>query len=262
MKKLIYQVSIGPQSNLYSHCTQSVKNYADRIGADYILQTQPKLRVTPNPFLNQREGKTGGWKKHGYMPIFEKENVFEYFNSYDRCCVIDADIHIRPSAPDIFEQIDDDKAVASVYECDLPINDQYANKIRSYSHMISSFKINDWPKKPRTGYDFFNSGVMLYNSKLMLNALKGMDAKQFLSQPMLEEFINGVGPLKWQSDQITLNYWFKKNKVEVQRLDWKWNALYTAVEQDRMTEAYFVHFFLKDHLPNKGEDINQLMEQI
>ncbi len=257
MKKLIYQVSLGKQSKLYNHCTKSVEAYAKRIGADYICQKTPILRVTPNPFLNQREGKTGGWKKHGYMPIFEKENVFNYFSKYDRCCVIDADIYVRPTAPDIFEELN--KTVGSVYESDLPMNDAYANKIRSYSNMITMFNLQ-WPFDNRTGYEFFNSGVMLYDSKLMLDQLKGMTPGQFLEQPMLEDFINGIGPLKWQSDQITLNYWFKKKNVEVQKLDWKWNALYSTIGESDLYDAYFVHFFLKDKLPNAGENVEELMK--
>ncbi|NDB79775.1 hypothetical protein EB155_07895 [archaeon] len=262
MRKLIYQVAIGPKTQLYKHCTGSVQHYADKIGADYYLQTQPILRITPNPFLNQREGKTGGWKKHGYMPIFEKENVFDLFAKYDKCCVIDADVYVRPDAPDIFDQLADDRAVASVYECDLPINNHYAEKIRSYSLMISLLKdvVKSWPVQQRTGYDFFNSGVMLYNSKLMLNALGGMNSKQFLQQPMLDNLINGVGPFKWQSDQITLNYWFKKKRIEVQRLDWRFNALYSTISEQDLSKAYFIHFFLKDHLPEKGENIEQLVE--
>ena len=253
MSKLIYQVYLGNRSRLYDHCTKSVKEYADRIGADYVLQKTPILKIAPNPFLNQREGKTGGWKKHGYMPIFEKENVFNYFYKYDQCCVIDADIYVRPTAPDIFAE-SDGSTVSSVYECDLPIND-------AYSRMIEMFKLK-WEFKPRTGYSFFNSGVMLYNSTKMKSELEGMGPKQFLSQPMLEDFINGIGPLKWQSDQITLNYWFAKNKVNVQRLDWKWNALYSAISNSDMLKAHFVHFFLKDKLPNKGENIQELMKHV
>lgn len=259
MRKLIYQVYLGNKSKLYDYCTQSVKEYAERIGADYICQTQPILRIAPNPFLNQREGTTGGWKKHGYMPIFEKENVFSHFKDYDKCCVVDADIYIRPDSPDIFNEFKNDCAVASVYECDLPINDEYANKIRGYSQMIRLFQMQ-WENNPKTGYDFFNSGVMLYDSKIMLQHLKGMTPKQFLEQSMLSDLINGIGPFKWQSDQITLNYWFKKNNIKVQRLDWRWNALYTAVKD--ITPAYFVHFFLKDKLPMGGENIEELMKSI
>ena len=45
-------------------------------------------------------------------------------------------------------------------------------------------------------------------------------------------------------------------------LSWKWNALFTAIPDDKIKEAYFVHFFLKDKLPNAGEDVNQLMEKV
>ena len=254
---LIYQVYLGEEKKLYNHCTESVKRYAETIGADYKILTSPKLRITPNIFRTDRRDKTGGWKKLGYMAIFEKENVFDYFKDYDKCCVIDSDIWIRPGSPNIFNEVDDE-TVASVYECDLPMNEAYAQKIKGYSTSIWSNYDYDWEWNPRTGGAFFNSGVMLYNSKKMLQALNGMSPRQFLEQSMLADFIDGVGPLKWQSDQMTLNYWFKAKGINVKKLNWKWNALYTAVLD--IKEAFFVHFFLKDKLPNGGENVDELME--
>ncbi len=257
MKRLIYQVYLGEEKKLYNHCTESVKQYAETIGADYKILTSPKLRITPNIFRTDRRDKTGGWKKLGYMPIFEKENVFDYFKDYEKCCVIDSDIWIRPGSPNIFNEIEDE-TVASVYECDLPMNEAYAQKIKGYSTSMWSNYDYDWEWNPRTGGAFFNSGVMLYNSKKMLQALNGMSPRQFLEQSMLADFVDGVGPLKWQSDQMTLNYWFKAKGINVKKLNWKWNALYTAVLD--IKEAFFVHFFLKDKLPNGGENVEELME--
>ena len=254
---LIYQVYLGEEKKLYNHCTESVKQYAETIGADYKILTSPKLRITPNIFRTDRRDKTGGWKKLGYMPIFEKENVFDYFKDYEKCCVIDSDIWIRPGSPNIFNEIEDE-TVASVYECDLPMNEAYAQKIKGYSTSMWSNYDYDWEWNPRTGGAFFNSGVMLYNSKKMLQALNGMSPRQFLEQSMLADFVDGVGPLKWQSDQMTLNYWFKAKGINVKKLNWKWNALYTAVLD--IKEAFFVHFFLKDKLPNGGENVEELME--
>jgi hypothetical protein len=74
--------------------------------------------------------------------------------------------------------------------------------------------------------------------------------------------VDGKGPFKWQSDQITLNYFFKKEGIEVQILDWRWNALYTALEGDKHKESHFFHFFLRDLLPEKGENIQELLEEI
>ena len=257
---LIYQVYLGEEKKLYNHCTKSVKEYAKKIGAHYEILTAPKLKITPNVFRTDRRDKTGGWKKLGYMAIFEKENVFDYFKDYKKCCVIDSDIFIRPTAPNIFNQISSE-TVASVYECDLPMEDAYAQKIKAYSTSIwSNYSKYDWEWNNRTGGAFFNSGVMLYNSEKMLEALNGMNPRQFLEQSILADFVDGVGPLKWQSDQMTLNYWFKVKGIPVKKLDWKWNALYTAV--DDIKEAHFVHFFLKDKLPNGGENVEKLMEEI
>ena len=129
MKKLIYQVCIGPKSKLYEYCTASVKAYAEKINAEYIIQSEPILRIIPNPFMNQREGKTGGWKNIGYMPIFEKENVFDYLDDYDQICVIDGDIWIRPDSPNIFNELKDTSAhFGSVFQRELPLDPKYKSK--------------------------------------------------------------------------------------------------------------------------------------
>ena len=41
-------------------------------------------------------------------------------------------------------------------------------------------------------------------------------------------------------------------------MHWKWNGLYTA--NTNLDECYFVHFFLKDKLPEAGENVKQLMD--
>ena len=261
MKKLIYQVYLGKRTKLYNYCTESVKKYANKIGADYICQTLPILKIAPNPFLHEREGKAGGWKKYGYMPIFEKENVFNYFDKYDKCCVIDADIFIKEDSPDIFDEISKENVLGSVYECDLPIKEEYKNKIYGYSMVLNNYVKNlNWPLG-YAGYEFFNSGVMLYNAKNMQKKLNGMSPKQFLEQVELEDFINGRGQLKFQSDQLTLNYWFKRNNVEVKHLDWKWNCLYGAVNKESVKDSHFIHFFLKDYLPEQGENVEEITKE-
>jgi len=260
MKRLIYQVYIGKRSNLYDFCTESVRQYANDIGADYICQSRPILRITPDPFNTDRTGKTGGWKKLGYMPIFEKENIFNHFPHYDQCCVIDADIYIKENTPSIFEQLHG--TVASVYEGDLPINKKYRDKITQYANMmLKPLSDVEWEWGENGGM-FFNSGVMLYDSKAMMDVIKHKSPKQILDSYYLKDLVDGKGPFKWQSDQITLNYFFKKESIEVQKLDWRWNALYTALEGDKHKESHFLHFFLRDLLPEKGENIQKLLKEI
>ena len=38
--------------------------------------------------------------------------------------------------------------------------------------------------------------------------------------------------------------------------------MYKAIADNRISEAHFVHFFLRDKLPNQGNDIKELMELI
>jgi len=57
-----------------------------------------------------------------------------------------------------------------------------------------------------------------------------------------------------------LNVWVKEEKMKVNNLHWKWNGLYTA--NNKIKECNFVHFFLKDKLPNRGENVEQLMKEV
>lgn len=264
MKQLIYQVYTGKRSKLYDHCTQSVKEYAKRIGADYECQRTPILMIKPDPFTNQREGKTGGWKKLGYLPIFEKENAFTYLRSYDQVAIIDADVWIRPECNEsIFTDAGTDCDFAGVLERDMPITPQYTRKIANYSRMQYGMnpinKLFDWKCPKGCGADFYNMGIMVLN-KSISKYLNGETPKQFLSRPRFKPFVDGMGAWKWSTDQTLLNVWVKEEKMKVNNLHWKWNGLYTASE--KIKDCNFVHFFLKDKLPSQGENIEELMKVV
>ena len=96
----------------------------------------------------------------------------------------------------------------------------------------------------------------------MLDHLKGMTPKQFMARPDFQDFIDGIGPFRWQTDQIMLNYWMKKDNLDVEAVDWKFNALFSALEQGKISEAHFVHFFMRHKLPQNGECIEELMNAI
>ena len=54
---------------------------------------------------------------------------------YDQIAIIDADIYIRPEAPNIFDDLSDKYDFGAVVERDMPISGQYAMKIKNYSNM-------------------------------------------------------------------------------------------------------------------------------
>lgn len=262
MKKVIYQVYLGKRSKLYDHCVESVANYAKTIGADHVIQRTPILMIAPDPFSTNRSKES--YQKHGgFLPIYEKENAFAYFKSYDQVAIIDADIYIRPNAPDIFEDLESEFDFGGVIERDMPITNQYASKIKNYSHMQygsnSMRTLFNWNNN--TGADFYNMGMMVMN-KSFAGYLNGETPMQFLRRPEFKAFIDGVGPWKWSTDQTLLNVFVKENGVKCKNMHWHWNALYKGVEDNKIKEAHFVHFFLKNKLPAAGENVEELMKNV
>lgn len=262
MKQLIYQVSLGnqSQSKLYERCIQSVKQYCERHGIEHIVQTRPILKIKPDIFATNRSKDS--YEKHGgFLPIYEKENAFDYMDRYDQIAIIDADIFIRDDAPNIFDDFGTTHAWGGVVEREMPLTDQYVRKILNYSHMQYNSLANNLPFKPnKRGFEFFNMGMIIFNSDKLKPYLKGQSAKQFINRMEFKDFVDGIGAWKWSTDQTLLNYFLKKYNVPVKHMAHVWNGLYTA--NTSIEECYFVHFFLKDKLPAGGEDVDTLMKDI
>lgn len=262
MKRLIYQVCLGRQtdSKLYRTCIDSVAEYAARHGIEHRVQRTPILKIKPDPFTSNRSKESYG-KHGGFLPIYEKENAFDLIDDYDQIAIIDADIFIREDAPNIFDEMEEDKAWGSVVEREMPITEKYKQKITNYSHMqyqtlhtITSFKPNN------LGYEFFNMGMIVLNCENFKPYLNGDDAKKFITRMEFKSFVDGRGAWKWSTDQTLLNYFLKKYEVPTQHLSHVWNGLYGA--NTKIDDCHFVHFFLKDLLPNQGENVEELMKKI
>ena len=104
-------------------------------------------------------------------------------------------------------------------------------------------------------------GMMLMNSNIAYY-IRGKTPRDFLMQSKYKDFVDGKGNWKWSTDQTLLNYWLKEDRINCKHLDYKWNALFTGIEIDMIKDAYFIHFFLKDKLPGRGENVEQLMEMV
>lgn len=259
MKKIIYQVYVGKRSKLYDHCTNSVKAYAKRIGADYEVQRTPILAIKPDVFMTNRSKES--YEKHGgFLPIYEKENAFAYLKTYDQVAIIDADVYIREDAPSIFDDLSDEYDFGAVLERDMPITPQYKQKIANYSKMQYGMSpLNNLFNWNESGADFYNMGIMVLN-KSFQKYLNDETPMQFLRRPRFKVFIDGMGAWKWSTDQTLLNVFVKEDKLRVKNMDWRWNGLYTA--NTKIKECHFVHFFLKDKLPSAGENVEELMKNV
>jgi len=258
MKRLIYQVYVGKKSKLYDHCVASVKAYCKKYGIDHEVQKTPILMIKPDVFQTNRS-KESYEKYGGYLPIYEKENAFAYLKSYDQVAIIDADIWIRPDAPNIFEDLEEEYAFGGVVERTMPLNSAYKSKIQNYSRMqYGNLKSINW-KWNDLGAEFFNMGMMVMNKRIS-KYLRGETPVQFIRRPEFKPFVDGMGPWKWSTDQTLLNTWVKEEKMPVKNMNWKWNGLFTA--NTKIKECHFVHFFLKDKLPNRGENVDELRKLV
>ena len=254
-KRLIYQVYVGKKSKLYDFCTQSVKEYCKKYNIDYVSQTDPILKILPNMDRTNRN-KKGLMKELGYLPIYEKENAFGYLGEYDQVAIIDSDIYIRADAPNIFDDLPDEYDFGGVLERSGPINGVHKSKIRGYSRdmfrNMNDVKF-DWNAD---GADFMNMGMMVLN-KSITKFMDGQTPKEFIQRKEFADFVDGIGLYKYSTDQVLLNYWLKKCGAKVKHMDWNWNALYRAVKDDRIKDAHFVHFFLKQQIkPGNGENLD------
>ena len=261
MKRMIFQVAVGQQSALYEHCIESVKSYCEIHKIKHVVLRKPVLRICPDIFATNRSKES--YTKHGgFLPIYEKERAFDYFDQCDQIAIIDADIYIRPNSPNIFDQLPDDCSFGACVERDMPITTEYAKKIHNYSHMqYQSLKDVDW-EWTGWGAKFYNMGMMVINCQKFLPFLQGQTAEQFIRRPEFKDFVDGIGYRKWSTDQMLLNYWVKKEKIPTLNMDWRWNGLFKGIDDAQIPKAYFIHFFLKDLLPQKGENVEDLMQVI
>ena len=98
MKNLIFQVNIkldgiktsGKKkfihySNLYDFSNQRAKEYAEKVGADYICL------------------KNTDWLGKDYAPVYHKLFIYELSKTYDKIFYIDSDSIITKKCPNIFE---------------------------------------------------------------------------------------------------------------------------------------------------------------
>lgn len=265
MKRLIYQVNtidplVGKRSKLYEWCIASVERYCEKHNIDHHVQLYPFLKIGPLDW--KKSNRSENCRKRGFLPIYEKENAFERFDKYDQIAIVDSDIYIRETASNIFEDLDPTVDFAGVVEREMPLTPEYTNKIFHYSRsQYESLHSQNADFKPnKYGYEFYNMGLMVMN-KSITKYINGTP-EEFIRRNEFKPFVDGLGSWKWSTDQTLLNYWVRNSGMKQQHLSWKYNALFKGIRDDWLPKADFVHFFLKDKLPEKGENIQLLINAL
>lgn len=242
--RLIFQVAVGEVPGFYAHTMASVRAYADRIGADYEVLTEPELRIVPRHSCRSESAM-----RLGYLPIFEKEAAFSRLGRYAQVAIVDADVYARESAPDIFEAAGS-ADFAGVREKDLPLLPRFRQKIHNYAR--DQYGDHKFP--------FYNMGVTVWN-KSVLRYLCGQTPAEFIHRPEFEPFVNGAGKYRWSTDQTLLNTWVRGMRRT--NLDWRWNCMYDYVQGAALERnPYFVHFALASKMARGGAEIPEIIARL
>lgn len=280
-KGLVYQVNVGSQSNLYDWCNNTVLQmvnrfngaYSEEITLDYHCEKKPLLKIKPNPKRTNRSLEAV--ERLGYLPIFEKQKSFDFFydgyhgNNYDFLIIIDSDIcmfHKNLKAMNLFHVmlhseltkfLNEDIEFAACYEANQPSLPWHQKKVQSYTKM----QHGSFPFYTEQ-FKFFQCGLMILSRKAICEKTYCDSAYEFVMREDFVDFVDGVGNFKWSTDQTLMNYWVKVDDLKTMELNWRMNGLYGALPNDKLQQAEGIHFFLKDKLPDRGENIETLKKEL
>lgn len=203
--RAIATLCIGAEAEKYGIFSHPAMNqYAREVDADFIVISKRKINLTG---------------VHNFNPIlFEKYQLYEILENYDRVLYVDTDVLITPNAPNIFEIVAKNN-IGGVFE-DFGTEKEDRRKIMK----CVQEKLGDvgW----RKGY--MNSGVFLVSK---------MHRKIFR---MYEKY----GIYDGEYEQTNTNWYIRKAGFNIQEIDYKFNfmGLMRIFYGPFHRNAYFIHY--------------------
>lgn len=207
MRRAIYTINILNRENeIFDVCVNSIKEYAKRIGVDFIERNS----IQDHKLSNEIDYEN---------IIMEKFYIRELLNYYDRVLYLDADILIKKDSPDIFKEYSDVNYLYKYNEIKFN-NVQYDKQIEIARRL---YNIN-WSKS-NGHYDFYNAGVMLV-SKAQKKVFNYNEDNYFV-----------FNELPMIVDEPYLHYNIFRYNIPIKELDKKFNTM-IYFEDD----GWFLHF--------------------
>jgi hypothetical protein len=216
MKTAIYQYWDGPVRESVHACVKNIKAYADKIGADYLFEDNPKF-ITTEMKMNLAN----------YTPHYGSFKVI--FNSnwdkYDKILFLDTDVF----AVDNLKENIFDFFTKEIGICTEPFQPKQRQITLGQITSKQDEKFADFVKKkyntdlPRTSEGLvkvYNTGMVLYSKEGRLKAQKEFDN--------FEKFVrdiknHGLIPF-YGSDQGYLHAMMFAKGFDVQEMDNNWNS--------------------------------------
>ncbi len=211
MKNLIYQYWDGKLFPGVLSGSTNMKKYADRIGAEYLFEHNPKF-VT----------NLGRYSPHygSFKPIYD-----ESFHSYDNVLFTDTDVFpVDGLEESIFENFDSDMGIctepyqpksraASTGQISGVMDEKWASMVKSKWNV-------DMPRTDEGLLKVYNSGVVMYSNKGLLKAKeKFVEFKEYVSLVTK----NRISTF-YTADQNYIHAMLKVAEMDYVELGIEWNS--------------------------------------
>jgi lipopolysaccharide biosynthesis glycosyltransferase len=185
MKTLVLTICIPSESlgNLYNKIIQlthaTIKAYADKIGSDFKVITEQK----------------------GKYPHYEKFQIYQLFDQYDRIIYVDSDVLIKSNCPNLVELFNDDEIGMFNEGSFLPWDEVLKEASIRYNMEYKEYKDM-----------YYNTGVMVIPKK----------CKDVFLPP---EFEQNVFAGCAAYDQPYINLKLRELNVKIKELDYQFNRM-------------------------------------
>jgi hypothetical protein len=218
---LVLTLDVGTR---YGYLTvPTIEAYAKKIGAEFLVISDLKL-----------------FKKY---PHFEKFQIYDLLNSYDRIIYFDSDVLIKPDCPNLFEIVPEDRLALFNEGCFRPWDSVLKEASIRYSMEYTEYK-----------EQYYNTGVMVIPKK----------CQEVFNPPQFElDVFAGCAAY----DQPYINLKIREQKIEVFSLDYQYNRLEYI---DKLTgesrfESHIIHYAgINDDMRLKiiPEDIEKIKQNV
>jgi ADP-heptose:LPS heptosyltransferase len=216
-KRALVTLAIGADANkMVDIALPSLEHYAHKTGADLVIISEPKI--------------------NGYSPHFEKFQMAELLDKYDRIVYVDADTLIHPACPDLFNLVPVDHVGVVPDSQDGQWHN--LNRINEIMNSQQVLGFVNW------GSGYFNSGVMVFSK----------EHKGLFDEPENRTRIQSTF-----LDQTILNYNFQKHGYKLFRLNPIFNGMEINGFSSRVSMEHKARAMIM-HLAHEGNVLEQMQK--
>lgn len=226
-KIAVVSVLIGERHKNIAKLTHPTQiDYAHRCGADYLVYDSNSYHVIhPDKSTSTIDSRNPAISREidnltaPAFGAYNKLNIVELLDHYDRVLHVDTDIIIREDAPSLFEKVPENK-IGIVSESDFVADSDRGGLMKEWAER-NNIKFENWSKR------YYNTGVFLFSQghREMLSASGNLYDDTFYEQTLINMNIH-------------------LNKLEVYELEPVFNRL-TFMDGLLLMprhDSYFIHY--------------------